>query len=144
MTSQPDVGIRIELGYIGVQLPRSLVISILVLERLHNARVVARIGGSGAITNRPHGKRCLLSAAAPKEQVVIDLVVGCRPIPVEHSWRCPLQSDHDCRVILIGPNMATQAIAFPAEIRAPVERLPNILPVCLTRFVNVCVGCHQR
>lgn len=143
MAGQPHVGIRVELRYIGVQLPRSLIIPVLVPESVGDAGVVARVSPGRAVAHWPHRPRGLLSAAAAEEQVIVDLVVGRRAISVKHSGRGPLQSDDDSRVILVSPDMTTQTVSFPAKVSAPVERLANILPVGLPWLLNICVGRHQ-
>ena len=140
---EPDVGIRVELGDVGVELTRGLVVAALLPQRLHDARVVAGVGARRAVAHLVPGPGALLGAAAAEEEVVVDLVVGGRAISVKHGGRCALQPDHDGRVGLVGPHVPTEAVALPAEVDAAVEGLADFFPVRLAGLLYVRVGSHQ-
>lgn len=144
MARQPDNGVGIELRDVRIQFASSRVVSILVAQSPGNAGVVAGVGARCAVTDLVPGPLSLLSAAATEEQVVVNLVVRGGTVPVKDSGRCALESDDNCRVGLISPDMATEAVGAPSEVGASVERLANFLPVGLSFILHVRIGGHVR
>jgi hypothetical protein len=88
------------------------------------------------------GPLSLLRATTTEEQVIVNLVIGRCTVPIEYSWRCSLEADHNSRVILVSPNMSTQPVSLPTKICTTIERLPDVEPIGSIFFLNIGVGSH--
>lgn len=114
------------LSDIGVELASRSIVTILLNESRPDARIVTGISACSAVADLVPRPLPLLSAAATKEQVIINLVVGCCAISVEDSGRRPFEADDDGGIGLVGPDMATQAIRLPTKIETSVKRGPDV------------------
>lgn len=85
MTRYPNVGVWILLSDIGVELASGTIVTVLFNESRPDACVVTGISAGSAIADLVPRPLSLLSAAATKEQVIINLVVGRCAISVKDS-----------------------------------------------------------
>lgn len=86
MSSQPDIRVRIELCDIVVQILCSVIITILLPQRLDNARAVAHVCSRLAVAHLLPQVLAALPAATTEEQVVIDFVVRGGFCAIEDGW----------------------------------------------------------
>lgn len=105
MPTQPNIGIRVDARDIPIDLLCSVVIPILVPQRLGHTGRVALVRARLAVA---HLMPCILpalSTATTEEQVIVDLVVCSRVCPIKDSWSGALDPDHDRLILCIGKDM---------------------------------------
>ena len=86
MANEPNVSVRVNLGNIAVNFLGSIVVAVLVLQRLDNAGRIALEGRSLAVTDLMPGVLPALATATAEEQVVVDFVVCGGLGTVEDGW----------------------------------------------------------
>lgn len=143
MSSDPDVGFRVEFRHIGIELSSSLVIPVLCIQSLSYTGVVALVCTRRTIAYLVPRPLALLGTTAAEEQVIVFLIVRRGAFAIKNSWRCAFETDHDSRVGFISPNMATQTISLPTEILCSIEWFANFLPVWHSWLFNVSIGCYE-
>lgn len=84
----------------------------------------------------------LLGATTTEEEVVVDLIIGGGAFAIKDGHGCALQSDDNCRVGLVGKDVAAETIALPSEVGSAVEVRPNFLPVGVGVIPDIGVGGH--
>jgi hypothetical protein len=55
----------------------------------------------------------------------------------------PFDSDDDCRVGVVGENVASDAGKLPAEALGAVEAIGEVLPGRIRGVREICVECHE-
>jgi hypothetical protein len=66
---------------------------VFIHKRLNDTGIVAGIGACGTIADLVPSPLPLLRAAAAEEEVVVELIVGCRPIAIKHCGGCAFKPD---------------------------------------------------
>lgn len=87
VSGNPDVRVWIKLSHIGIELSSGLVIPILIAQGLLDTGVITGVCSCSAIADLPIRPLALLGTATAKEQIIIDLVVCCRPITIKDGGR---------------------------------------------------------
>ena len=139
MTSQPNIGMRIESGYIVVEILGGIVVPVLLFKGSNEAGGVACVCRGLTVADLAPQKLAALTAAAAEEEIVVDLVVGGSIGTVEHGRRGSLETDDDCRVVCISEDVPTQAIRLPAKVFCVVETTPYVNPVSCVWLEDVCI-----
>jgi hypothetical protein len=144
MSRDPNASVGIHFGNVAIKLERRLIVSVGLSQGLGDARVVAGVCRSHAVTHLPQKVAAALSTATASEEVVV-LLVGCRSLDaVEHRHGRSLDGNDDGRIVLVRKDMPSYAIIFPPNVRRQVERWPGILPIFTRSIFLVCAGCHER
>jgi hypothetical protein len=102
---EPDVGVRIYLGDVSVDLLRGVVIPVFVPECFGHARRVASICGGLALADCLPTVVTALTTAAAEEEIIVDLIVRSRLRAVKHRRRCAFNAYDDRPVLCIRKDM---------------------------------------
>lgn len=144
MAGKPHVRVRIDFRDVSVQFDRSSVVTVLLLQGLDQAGLVAckRIGV--AIADLLPQVLTTLTTATAEEKVVVDFVVRCRFLSIKHCSRCAFQADDDRGVVLVCKYMTSESICLPTERLRFVKPSVRILPITLSRLLHICIRRHLR
>ena len=117
---------------------------VLVHQRLTDARVVAGVRPRRAVADLAPGPLALLAAATAEEEVIVDLIVRRSPRAVPDGRRRALDADDDGRVVLVGEDVAPEAVVLPAKVVLALPLGPDVVPAAPALGVDVGVGRHER
>lgn len=126
MTSYPDCRVRVAFSHIGVEFTGSGIVPALLMQGLGDTSVVARVRARRTIANLMPSPLPLLCAATTEEQVIVNFVIGCCTVTVEHGGGRSLETNDNGGVIVVSPDVSAQAVTLPAKIRTAVEGVTNI------------------
>lgn len=139
VTGNPDIGIRIKLSDVTIELSSSLVVPVFVAQGHSDTSVIAAVGPCGTVTNLPIRPLSLLRTATTEEKIVIDFVICCCSITIKNGGRGAFQADDDGGVRLVSPYVPAEPVRLPAEIGRSVKRLSYLIPVRQSGRLDVCV-----
>lgn len=142
MSRQPDVRLGVQFGHVGIQVQRGTVVSILVAQLLHQARLIAGVHGRRAVADLPPQIIPALATAAAEEEVVVDLVVDLSSATVVDGARRALEGHDDGRIGLVGKDMTAQSIRFPAKAVRVIVATLDVFPIARVRWKVICVCGH--
>lgn len=85
-----------------------------------------------------------LTTAAAEKKIVVLFIVGGGFCTIEDRHGRPFEANDNCGIALIGEDMTSQAIAFPAKALRVVEAVVDVRPFALAHYGHVSVACHPR
>ena len=143
MADHPNIGVRIKLSDVGIEVNGCSVVAVLSLDCLNKTSLVAGVCTGRAVTYLAPEVLTSLATAAAEEEVVIELVSRGRAVSIKDSWRCALQANNDGLVVLVRKDVASQSVSFPTKALRLVEALCDIGPFSLVVICHISIGSHH-